>query len=217
MKPSFAPHRSASNCFQPFLTKYGACILDGGLTTSLPNNAEKHFLWGHQLLYNLDGGLPALKKVHLDFLNAGAKVIGTLSYKLSLELVKECWKRGMLNDMEEKCAAEEELESHTEMLFQRSIQAAKDARDEYWSGRIKTASTTTTAHLGNDSSKPPATAEPLLNESVKPLVFGSVGPCRDSTMLFVGATDPNTRSDGSEMEIRMRTYYRQKLGMLKKV
>eukprot|EP00392_Amoebophrya_sp_AT5.2_P005388 g5397.t1 len=46
-------------------------------------------------------------------------------------------------------------------------------------------------------------------------VIARVGPCKDSTQLFVGATDPATRSDGAEQEARLENYYRVKLNMLK--
>lgn len=40
------------NPFRPFLDQQGCVVLDGGLSTALPGHAEKHALWGHQLLYD---------------------------------------------------------------------------------------------------------------------------------------------------------------------
>eukprot|EP00392_Amoebophrya_sp_AT5.2_P005389 g5398.t1 len=143
--------------FEPFLRRFGVCLLDGGLTTALPNGAEKHFLWGHQLLYGLDGGLEALKKTHRQYLDAGAHVIGTLSYKLSLELLVECRNRGMLQQVLKDAFADPastaDLAPHAQLLFSRSVAAAREARDEFVAAR--------SAAGGNTKADP------------KPLVFAS--------------------------------------------
>mmetsp|Transcript_56829 Transcript_56829/g.158269 ORF Transcript_56829/g.158269 Transcript_56829/m.158269 type:complete len:390 (+) Transcript_56829:53-1222(+) len=165
------------------------CILDGGLTTSLPNDVGKHFLWGHQLLYGFDGGLPALKQVHRSFLVNGADVIGTLTYKLSHEMLDRCKERGLLDSL-----SEEEGSLPAEALFARSVGAAVEARDEFW-----------TEHLASPSS----------STRQKPLIFASCGPFVDSTQLFRGATDPNTRSGGQDDTAEMRAYYERKLTALR--
>jgi len=86
---------------------HGAVVLDGGLTTSLPNDAEKHHLWGNQLLFdNVEDeagsrGLDMLYRTHYSFMDAGADIIGTMTYKVSHELVQQCDEREMLSDAEE--------------------------------------------------------------------------------------------------------------------
>ena len=75
--------------FYPFVSSKGAAILDGGMTTSLPPEAGKHFLWGMQLLFSRKG-LEQLYAVHYKFLESGADAIETLSYKLSEEIITIC-------------------------------------------------------------------------------------------------------------------------------
>ncbi|CAD7959493.1 unnamed protein product [Amoebophrya sp. A25] len=197
----------------PRARKRGVLLLDGGLTTSLPKGAEKHFLWGHQLLYGLDGGISALKDVHGKFLRAGSDVISTLSYKLSAELIAACYKAkrskenplGMMREVvggRGRSEGEMDIDSETQNLFNGSAEAARQAIEEEADHVVES----TTSGSTSSSTK----------NSIKRLVFGSVGPCVDATELFRGATDPNTRSKGNEEADRMKHYYEKKLRMLKK-
>lgn len=116
------PSTRAQSPFAPFLASpSGVCVLDGGLTTALPNEAEQHFLWGHQLLFGEDGGLEVLKGVHRAFLDSGADCIGSQTYKLSHEMIFLCGERGMLADLRNSEAVT------TEELYSRAIQTADGA------------------------------------------------------------------------------------------
>jgi homocysteine S-methyltransferase len=179
---SFSTASDPLRPFAPFLASpLKVVVLDGGLTTSLPNGAEKHHLWGHQLLYGVDGGLPELKQVHRNFLESGADCIGSLTYKLSHEMISQCDEKGMLP-----------AESHVsvEDLFHRAIGTAKEARDEFWAANENT-------------------------NRIKPLVFASCGSFDDSTKLFVGQTDPNTKTAsnqrGDMLRAEIKLYYERKL------
>jgi len=171
--------------FAPFLAFQKAVVLDGGLSTALPNGAEKHPLWGCQLLFDADGGLDALKAVHRAWLDNGADVIGTLTYKLAADLVDRARELGMLEAIDEKTG-----HVPVEALFQRAVGMAVTARNEYVASNPK--------QFG-EGKRP------------RPLVLASIGPAKDATQAFVGATDPNTRSRGDEEAAGLKRYYQTKL------
>merc|ERR1719270_1480678 len=77
-----------------------------------------------------------------------------------------------------------------EALFQRAVGTAVTARDEYV------------------ASNPEQFGE---GKRPRPLVFASVGPAKDATQVFVGATDPNTRSREEEEAACLKSYYQTKL------
>ena len=202
--------------FYPFVSQKGVAILDGGMTTSLPPEAGKHYLWGMQLLYSKKG-LDTLYDVHYAFLDAGADAIETLSYKLSEELLTQCYEKGWLDKLREEIISSDptdwlesgidpdtNLPTMTE-LYQRSIGTAIKARDDY----VRKS-----------------------KAELKPLVIACFGPCDDATKLFSGQTDPITSSrkqsimaiEKSKGGVRklddtqikaMHNYYRQKItGMI---
>ena len=164
--------------FAPFVTKKGAAILDGGMTTSLSKEAGQHFLWGMQLLFSKKG-LEELYNVHKKFLEAGADAIETLSYKLSLEIITICYEKGWMDTLrEEIISADPEnwlrtgIDSETNLptideLYERSIGTATKARDDFIRNK---------------------------NIDLKPLVIACLGPYDDACKLFSGQTDPITSS-----------------------
>jgi homocysteine S-methyltransferase len=172
--------------FAPFLAVQKAVVLDGGLSTALPEGSQEHPMWGCQLLFNADGGLDALKAVHRTWLDNGADVIGTLTYKLSADLVDGSRELGMLEAIDAKVG-----HVPVEALFRRAVGAAVTARDEYV------------------ASNPEQFGE---RKRPRPLVFASIGPAKDATTAFVGATDPNTRSRGDEETVSLKHYYQRQLG-----
>jgi len=184
--------------FDPFLQN-GTVVLDGGLSTSLPNGLEDHFLWAHQLLYGMDGGLDVLKKVHREFLDNGADVIGTLTYKFSAETLNAVEKAGLLKDIENNHLTVGELMS-------RSVGAAVQARDEFWEEYQ--------ASVAGSSSGSQDGFVTVPKSRSKPLVFGSCGPFNDND-VFKGATDPNTKGSGDDEESVLRCHYSMKIALLK--
>jgi len=72
------------NLFEPFIREKGFVILDGAMATELESRGAdlNHTLWSAKLLTE-DPGL--IKKVHYDYLIAGADVITTASYQASFE------------------------------------------------------------------------------------------------------------------------------------
>jgi homocysteine S-methyltransferase len=71
-----------SNFFDSFIIKHGVVILDGAMATELEKHGAdlNHVLWSAKLLTEN----PALiKRVHLDYLNAGADILTTASYQAS--------------------------------------------------------------------------------------------------------------------------------------
>ena len=197
--------------FYPFVSSKGAAILDGGMTTSLPPEAGKHFLWGMQLLFSKKG-LEQLYAVHYKFLESGADAIETLSYKLSEEIITICHEKGWMDKLREEIISEDPtdwietgIDSETNLptmgeLYQRSVGTATRARDDYVN---KT------------------------NAQLKPLVIACFGPHDDACILFSGQTDPITSSrkqsimaiekskgvrklDDAHIQ-KMHDYYRRKL------
>lgn len=82
-KPQEVPSVSALCHLQGF------AILDGGMGTELQNSGADvgHPLWSAISLLD-EQGRALIKRVHRDFLNSGADVLITNSYKLSRQLIE---------------------------------------------------------------------------------------------------------------------------------
>ena len=91
-------------------------ILDGGLATELEANGAdlSDELWSARLLMDEPD---LIRKVHLDYLDAGADCIASASYQATIE--------GFVGRGLTAAGARE--------LIERSVALARDARDEYWS------------------------------------------------------------------------------------
>ena len=104
------------NPFETILQKQNIIILDGALATELENRGcdLNDSLWSARILMEQP---ELIQQVHLDYFNAGADVAITASYQATVEGFA---KRGL--NKNEAIA-----------LIQKSVQIAKDARDEFWS------------------------------------------------------------------------------------
>lgn len=103
------------NLLRPFIDKYGACIVDGGLATQLEARGHdlNDALWSARLLLEAPD---EIQQVHADYLWAGADCVITASYQATLE--------GFLQRGQTEAEATE--------LLQRSVTLAKQARDQFW-------------------------------------------------------------------------------------
>lgn len=123
------------NPIDTFLTKQRLAIVDGAMATELEvrgcdlNDA----LWSAKVLLEQP---ELIRAVHLDYFNNGADIAITASYQATVEGFA---KRGL--------SREESLK-----LIKKSVQLAKEARDEFWS------------------------KEENRKNRIRPLVAGSVGP-----------------------------------------
>ncbi|XP_072990561.1 homocysteine S-methyltransferase 2-like [Typha latifolia] len=98
-----------------FLRKRGGCaVIDGGLGTELEANGAdiKDALWSSKCLFTCPG---LIKKVHLDYLEAGSDILITASYQATIQ------------GFESKGFSREESES----LLRGSVEIALDARDTF--------------------------------------------------------------------------------------
>lgn len=176
----------------PQLGGKGYIVLDGGLGTSLDSGvAQKHVLWGMQLLLTEDGR-GKISDVHTDFLRAGADIILTSSYKVSKEILTVSGAfDGAFPDMFPGIADSNEQERFADELLCETVRIAQHARDVYWNSQ-------------QEGGKRP-----------RPLVAAAVGPAGDNCRIFVGTTDPNTVVTDLSDEV-MEQYYRRKLSSLVK-
>jgi homocysteine S-methyltransferase len=73
-----------SGLFEPFLMNCGVVILDGAMATELEKHGAdlNHVLWSAKLLTENPS---LIKRVHLDYLKAGAHIITTSSYQASFD------------------------------------------------------------------------------------------------------------------------------------
>ena len=104
------------NPIQPFIDRYGAFVLDGGLATQLeaPGQDLSDDLWSARLL--LDD--PAvIRQVHADYLWAGADCIITASYQAT---ISGFMSRGL-------------SEKQARSLIDLAVELAVEERDRYWS------------------------------------------------------------------------------------
>jgi homocysteine S-methyltransferase len=103
------------NPLSPFLADNGTLVLDGGLATELEaygfDLGDK--LWSARLLRDAP---EAIRRVHLDYLEAGADCIISASYQATIDGF-------MGRGMSEEQAVE---------LIRRSVQIAVEARDDFW-------------------------------------------------------------------------------------
>ncbi|KAJ3673594.1 hypothetical protein LUZ60_005586 [Juncus effusus] len=92
----------------------GWAVVDGGLATELENNGAdiKDSLWSSKCLFSCP---ELIKKVHLDYLEAGASILITASYQATIE--------GFLS----RGFSQEESES----LLRKSVKLAIEARNSY--------------------------------------------------------------------------------------
>ena len=98
-----------------FLRSTDVVILDGGLATALEQRGFdlNDALWSARLLLEEP---EAIRRIHLDYLDAGADCITTASYQATIEGFK---KQGL-------------PESESVDLLRRSVRLAQSARDEFW-------------------------------------------------------------------------------------
>ncbi|HKK27496.1 MAG TPA: homocysteine S-methyltransferase [Gemmatimonadota bacterium] len=104
------------NPFERFVREQGFFVLDGGLATTLEARGFDldDPLWSARVLAEAPD---AIRRVHLDFLEAGADCIATAGYQATLE----GFRRAGLGEAE---AAE---------LLRRSVRLGLEARDAFWS------------------------------------------------------------------------------------
>jgi len=115
-----------TNPLEPFIRKQGLVVLDGGLATALEALGcdLDDDLWSARVLMD-DPEL--IRRVHLDFLEAGADCIATATYQASIPGFR---KRGL-------------TEEEGGRLLRMAVDLAVDARDHFWSrpenreGRIR--------------------------------------------------------------------------------
>ena len=104
-----------NNPVASILDKYPALVIDGALATELERRGcdLKDELWSAKILLEQPD---VIKQVHLDYFKAGADCAITASYQATIEGFR---KRG-LNEKEAVA------------LMQKSVQLAKEAREEFW-------------------------------------------------------------------------------------
>ncbi|MFN3492730.1 MAG: homocysteine S-methyltransferase, partial [Anaerolineales bacterium] len=104
------------NPIEQLLQKQNIIVLDGALATELENRGcdLNDSLWSAKILIEQP---ELIRQVHLDYFNAGADVAITASYQATVEGFAQ---RGLNKNQ----AIE---------LIKKSVQIAKDARDEFWS------------------------------------------------------------------------------------
>lgn len=103
------------NPITPILDRYPAVVIDGALATELERRGFdlKDDLWSAKILLEQP---ESIRQVHLDYFKAGADCAITASYQATIE---GFGKRG-LNEKEAIA------------LIQKSVQLAREARDEFW-------------------------------------------------------------------------------------
>lgn len=104
------------NPIQPFIERFGVLIIDGGLATELEARGHdlSDELWSARLLKD---DPDAIRQVHFDYLVAGADCVISASYQAT---VQGFVRTGL-------------SEAEAEWLLQRSVELAREARDEFWS------------------------------------------------------------------------------------
>lgn len=104
------------NPLERLVREQGFFVLDGGLATTLEARGFDldDPLWSARVLLEAPG---AIRRVHLDFLAAGADCIVTSSYQATLEGFR---RRGL-------------GETEAEELLRRSVRLGLEARDAFWS------------------------------------------------------------------------------------
>ena len=102
----------------PFLSRGTPLVTDGGLATALEDRGHRldTRLWSAELLFTNPG---AIRRVHADYLAAGADCISTASYQATFP--------GLL--------ARGFADAEAEEVLERSVTLAVEACDEYWAER----------------------------------------------------------------------------------
>ena len=179
--------------FTPFLREHGVVVLDGGLGTLLGADAQRHVLWGAQLLFGREGH-ETLLAAHRTFLESGADVISSGSYNASFELLSaaNAFTNGMLPGG--VISREASQLRFTNDILRASVELAKKARNDFW---------TELKESGNPTGRP------------RPLVAASVGPVGDNTVPFTGATDPSTSVHSVPDDVAAVYYQRKLLSLCK--
>lgn len=183
----------------PFIAHNDVCIADGGFGTALQHGvAQKHVMWGVQTLLTASGNAE-VTRVHDAFLESGADVIGTNSYKVSYECFHSNGTfEGAFPEFTDAISDEREREQFAHDLLIKSVKLAKESRDKFWER---------TAVKSNECKK---------ENRLRPVVAASVGPAGDNLQTFTGATDPNTVTSAEDFDDthRVEQYYRRKLTSL---
>ena len=177
-----------SNPLRPFIEQNGVVIADGGFGTALGDEAQQHVLWGSQLLFS-KAGHEQIQRVHTEFMDAGADIIGTSSYAASYELFL---RSGVFDGMLPGGAISSPKlqQRYTHDVLRASVELAKQARYIFWSDE--------------SNQQPPG--------RLRPLVAASVGPVGE-TVAYTGATDPATSSH-TICDDETSEYYRRKVTSL---
>jgi len=104
------------NPIQPFVDRYGAFVLDGGLATQLEARGQdlSDALWSARLLMDDPA---VIRRVHADYLWAGADCIITASYQAT---IAGFMSRGL-------------SEGQARALLGLAVELAVEERDRYWS------------------------------------------------------------------------------------
>jgi len=115
-----------SSPIEPFLAAQGGMILDGGLATELEARGHdlSDELWSARLLAD---DPEAIRRVHLDYLAAGADCLTAASYQATIEGFQRAGRS----------------EREAVALLESAVELARSARDEFWadesrrSGRLR--------------------------------------------------------------------------------
>lgn len=189
--------RASSKPLDAFLRDgKGVIVLDGAMGTALGVGvAQKHIMWGAQALLSPEGQ-DDVRKVHTSFLEAGANIIGTNSYKVSYEMFDVTGVfSGEFPQMAPFIEGEKRREQFAHDILVRSVELARECRDVFGTRLAKNQQQ---QHL--------------------PLVAAAVGPYGDNALAFVGATDPNSRRHAGNLDsdspVKIDKYYRRKLEAL---
>ncbi|XP_008804975.2 homocysteine S-methyltransferase 2 [Phoenix dactylifera] len=113
--------KDPTTMMREFLREAGGCaVIDGGLATQLEANGAdlKDALWSAKCLFTSPD---LIRKVHLDYLEAGANILMTASYQATIQ------------GFESRGFSREESEA----LLQRSVEIAYEARDIFHKRYLK--------------------------------------------------------------------------------
>ena len=156
----------------PFLEANGVVVGDGGLGTALGADAQRHALWGAQLLFTA-AGHAQVSDAHRAFLAAGADILSANSYLASHEAFNNT---GAFAALPGGAIVDPERQrKYTKDVLRASVELAKQTRYQFWQ---------------DERNRAPG--------RLRPLVAASVGPSGDS-LAFVGASDPSTWSSGAAL------------------
>jgi homocysteine S-methyltransferase len=117
---------TAESPFEPFLRAQGVVVLDGGLATALEAQGQdlNDPLWSARVLLDAP---EVVRRVHLDYLAAGADCIATVTYQATFEGMA---RRGL-------------TDAESEEVLRSAVTLAVETRDAFWAdpsnrqGRIR--------------------------------------------------------------------------------